>query len=360
MLPKWYLVFLFFLNTDAISIGGILAAPFSGGASLLLTGASTAVSVGGSFAASHAQSSLDSDTKIIMKKVEDCISEIKRDQQELEAYFQDFDRLMNYFRDHGAEKIMTFAEKRECSLKGKDYANALALAKPLFDSCTSAARFLCTLKSAGTTTVVYSVLTIRFLLRKSQFLLYYVPDAVFSRAAIQHFSQLQILASVSNVATTGNQAVKVTSKMSANIVQRTQPVGRNIIMKSKEMRVVGTIHKSSRTVVKTAGTVSKLGLGLGVLSLAINTYCVIKAEEESKKHHPEYENVCRLAEEIQSSSWTVQAQLSEFNSKYDDMRLLHIQLTALIEDMLDCDELETAGDEVENVLTLLEKSAKVL
>lgn len=345
---------------DAVSFCGVLAAPFSGGVSLLLTGASTAMSIGGSVAASGAQSSLDSDTKTIMQKVEDCISKIKRDQQELEAFLQDFDALMNYFREYGAEKIMTFIEKRECSLNGKDCGKVIAMAQPLFDTLTSAAQFVCALKSMGTKTVVYSVLTIRFLLYKSEVIIKYIPDAIFSRAALLKVSQMQAFASVSSAATTGNQAVRATSKMSTTIIEKSQPVGRNIMIKSKEMKVMGNIQRTSRTVVKKAGTISKVGVGLCVLSTVIDGYCFIKAASETHKHHPEYENVRFLAEEIRSWSRDVQAKLDEFKSKYDDMRLLHNELIAIVDDMHDRDELDMASDEVDDILTYLGRSAQVL
>ena len=450
-----------------------MVAPVNGNASLLLTVASTAMSVVGGFGASQAQSSLDSDTKTIMKEVEGCISKIKEDQIELRAYVQEFDGLMNYFREHGARTIITFAEKRECGLKGKDNAEALALDKSLLDSfslkervtsiysstlrryneliryeipfnpvrnsgCTSVARFLCVLQSNGPETV----LTIRSWLRKCMFILTYGPNVIISRATLQHFLpqqmfasfapvintattgiqdakvmgkmrnllhksqfilkyvldailprassqeslQQQIMFSFSKVATSGNTAVKLTrlSTMSKDIVRRAKTVGRNIIGKLKNL-IVRNEQMSKRTVVKktvvrnkqmstrtvvmnavlrneqtstdtvveNAESVSKVGLGLCVFSIAVNTYYIVKAEEESKKHHPEYNNVLHQAEQLRLWSRDVQAQLDGLESIYDEMRSLHIVLIAFLEAMND-------HDEVEDILTYIEKSANAL
>lgn len=354
------------LTGDLIGVGGILAAPFSGGASLLLTGASAIVSVGGGIGAYCAQNDLESETSKIMKEVDKCVEDVKQAQQELEGCFQDFEALLQFVRDSGAVHIMNFMETLEKKSDKTVWKQECEKAKPLFDCCTDAARFLSVLNSQGTKHILHRVFTIRFLFRKSQVLLKYVPEAVFSRAALTLHSRFTILAPLNMITKTGDQTVKITANIGKQVIQKTQPVGRNIVIQSKEMRVFGTIQKRTATVIKKAGTVSKVGLGLSALSIAIDTYCAFKAGTDSKKHHTEYKKVHDLAEEIRSWIQKLQAQIEEFKKNHDDMRMLHNELYSILVEMesgrytFNRQELDMVSDEDGNILTYLERSDQLL
>ena len=171
--------------TGFVGLGGVLAAPFTCGGSLLVTAASASISIGGGVKGYLSDKDMQKETTKILDDLNECITEIRNEEDQMRVMLQKFETLLGVFQEKGIqERIIRIAEHIEhIEDDGHSVDHAYAAAKPILDGCKSAAMFKSVLMSRGSTKLVRSVLTIRFLLRKTDTFIGIIPKVLISRSS---------------------------------------------------------------------------------------------------------------------------------------------------------------------------------
>ena len=433
----------------------MLAAPFSGGGSLLLTAASIGFSIGGSVKGYLSDKDMQNKIAKIVNDLNACKDEMYEAENQLQCELQNVETLLDFFKESGIhEQIIKIANNLEHT---EDVGHALSAAKPIIDCCKSAAMFKSVLTSQGSTRLVTNIMTIRFVLRKTKTFARYIPEAMsLSRGTLRHCAfpmtsahtvirvgpdsfimRVPVMKSVDAgkqivsksatittgkeiaskstiitagkevatnsatisagkqiatksttiiagkeiakkttvvTATAGKEITKVTGeKVVVNgLAKNTEVIGKNFVANTKDVKIVGSIQKSTDTLTKTAGSISKFGVGISATSIAFDTYSLIKAFSESQKRHP-------TSEYLRKKSNEIRAMVKQLDDIYRDLTLLHNELLSMYtetergSDEFDSDEvgndaveddgdddINLGSDDVENIRTYLERSQVVL
>ena len=446
----------------------MLAAPFSGGGSLLLTAASTGFSIGGSVKGYLSDKDMQNKIAKIVNDLNACKDEMYEAENQLQCELQNVETLLDFFKESGIhEQIIKIANNLE---HNEDVGHALSAAKPIIDCCKSAAMFKSVLTSQGSTRLVTNIMTIRFVLRKTKTFARYIPEVMsLSRGTLRHgvfpmtsaqtvirvgpdsfimrvpvmksvdagkqivsksatittgkeiaskstiitagkevatnsatisagkeFATKSVTVTAGNqiatksttfiagkeiakkttvvTATAGKEITKVTGEKVVvhGLAKNTEVIGKNFVANTKDVNIVGSIQKSTDTLTKTAGSISKLGVGISAIAIAFDTYSLIKAFSASQKRHP-------TSEYLRKKSIEIRAMVKQLDDIYRDLTLLHNELLSIFtetergSDEFDSDEvgndaieddgdddINLGSDDVENIRTYLEKSQIVL
>ena len=322
-----------------------MAAPFTGGGSLLVaTAASASLSIGGGVKGYLSDKDMQKETAKILDDLSNCMVEIQYEEDELQSVLQKTGILLESFQESGIqERIIEIAEKIEHKVDdGHSFENACAAAKPILDCCKNVAVFKSVLMSQGSTRLVRSVMTVQFLLRKTNTFIGYIPGVALSRSSETLKYGAIPMTSVEAMLRAGPMSIKtaltkdpVKTVLTNRIANNARDIGNNLVARVKDSKIFGSVKKSTDTLTKTAGTVSKVGVGISVLGIAYDTYSLVNAYKDKQKQHPKSKDIRDKADEGR-------ALIRQVEDTYRDLTILHNELLSLF------DNSESASDEINN------------